>query len=344
MNSSPVKIALIVLSLMSLSCSSYYRQKYDFYHRISDWEGAEKALQSGLVSDPGNPEIHFLLGQAYGHQGKYEEMDGAFRNSVSISSRYADEIDRYREYFVLEQLNRGIELYNRGSYREAAVELDRVGTIRGEETRHHKYLGLCYSRLGELETARDFLVMSVEQDGDLESSIELARVCDRLGDSEKVIEVTEGLLGSDPDRIDLLVLIAAAYEREVRYQEAISTYRRILELEPYDTSARYNLALLLSTTGRKEEAIPVVEELNRLEPENRRLRNTICSLLYDTGQYEESLSCFEEYMESYPDDREALEYMYILSRELERWDEARRIRAELDQEGIPESESGTGDE
>jgi tetratricopeptide (TPR) repeat protein len=339
LNRSRVKIALVILSLVSLSCTSYYRQQYEFYNRINDWEAAEKTLCGGLESDPDNPEIHFLLGRVYGHWGKFEEMDTAFQRSLAISVRYKDKIERYREFFVLEQLNKGIELYNQGSYRYAVNELSWVGTISREETGHHKYLGLSYSRLEEFEMAKDFLVLSVDQNGDLESKEELARVYSRLSNSAGVIEVAEELLDTDPNRIDFLNLLASAYEGESLYSEAVSTYYRILELETYNTTARYNLALLLSRLGRKEEAVPIIVELSRLEPENRQIRNTICSLLYDIGKYEESLSCFMEYLDSYPDDVEAMEYMFILSRELNRWEEAKRLRAKLDQKDLPDTTS-----
>jgi len=334
-----VEVILVFLLFSVPGCASYYRQQYDLYSRISDWEGAEQALREGLVSNPDDPEIYFLLGQVYGHRGKFTELDMAFNRSLAISKDLEGDIDRYREVTARQQVNRGIELYNQGQYQQAIDILSEVMTIRKDEPHHYQYLGLCYSALGEYEEAKQHLMLSMELNGDELSMLELTRLNHVMGDARGVIQVSERFLSRHKERIEILRPLAMAYESEGRYSEAVSTYREILKVDPDDQSARFNLALLLSRKGKTSEAIPLMEEFNDLEPGNPELRFKICSLLYETGRYEESLACFQEYSEDNPGDLEALEYLFVLNWNLGRWEDTRGLRRMLDQPSLHDSTS-----
>ncbi len=323
------RAVVITLVLLVMNCTSYYRQKYDFYYRINDWESAEYTLSSGLITDPDNPELHFLLGQVYGHQDNFDKMDSAFKRSFSISKRYSFEIDQFRNFFDLQQLKRGIEAYNSSNFALVIEELSWIESIQQNETRHYKYLGLAYSKLGQYEEARNNLELSIEYTDDFESKLELARVYHMTGQPQKLIDITGEVLQSFPLETDILLLRAMAYEDLVRYQDAAATYDDILQIDPENSTARYNLAFLLSRTGRMDEAIPHLQQLYAEDPDNDQLEYTICSLLYDTEQYEECLNCFVEYSIDHPGGREALEYLFVLNRKLQNWEDAKEIRQQL---------------
>jgi len=328
-----IVLPILLLSLLAISCVSHYSQKYDFYYRLNDWENAETDLRKDLTSDPDNPEIHFLLGQVYGHSGDFENMDRSFERASSISKRYVLEIDQFRELFDLEQLKKGLEAYNIGEFERAIEELRFIKNIKKDETRHHKFLGFAFSKLEQYEEARINLELAVDLTDDFEAKLELARVYDLTGESQGIIDITGEALESSPLDADLLTLRAMAYERLGLYSDAVSTYYDILQIDPQATTARHNLALLLSRTERQAEAIPIFEQLYREDTGNisgnDSLKYTICSLLYETEQYQTCLACFKEYLLNNPGDREALEHLFVLNRKLQNWDDAKNIRQQL---------------
>lgn len=328
-------MALLSLSLVLAGCAGPHRRQFDIYARTGDWAHAEHALRSALRADPGDPELYFLLGRVHGRQGAFADMARAFERSLSISTRYGDEIDRYRDIFALEQLNRGIELYGRGEYEAAVRELREVETIRNGETLHLPALGLCYVALGRIDEAERVLRIPAEVDGDETALAELVRLNALSGDSPGVIEFARRLLDVDPDRREVLPALAAAYEAEGMDGEAAGVYREILEAEPDNRPARYNLARVLARLGRPAEALPLVEELSRLEPDDPRHRYTICALLYDDGRFPDALECFEAYAAEHPGDRETVEYLYALNRALGRREEALRLRDRLEGDAPP---------
>ena len=340
-----LEILGIGVLLAALGCASHYRRQFDLYYRIEDWEGAEVVLEKAIAEDPDNPEVYRLLGEAYGHEGRYEEMNDAFGRSLALSGRYAAEIDQLRDYFVAVQLNRGIEDYNREDFGAAIDEFLRIDAIEREESRHLGYLGLSYSRIGEFEEAARYLELSAERNHDLDSKVELARVYAVLGDDRGVIGVAQDVLKGHPDRLDILRVLAPAYQQEGEVEKAIGTYEKILELSPSSPAARYNLALLLCRRDRRDEAIEILEGLAAGEPDSLEIRYSICSLLDETGRYEESLACFRDYLDLAPGDVRALNHLFVLNRRLNRWEEARRIKGRLEALGAwpAEGEPNPGD-
>lgn len=320
----------MLLLLTVFGCTSVHQRQFDLYYRIGDWEGAERVLRKAMAEDPDDPEIYFLLGQAYGYRGKFEEMDEALRQSLSLSGRYGAEIDQLRDFIAVTQLNKGIESYNQQEYEASIAELLPVGTINREENRHYRYLGLSYSKIGDFEEAARNLELSADLNRDLESKIELVRVYDILGRYRGVIEVSEEILDEEPDRLDILRLAVVASEREGEPEKAIEFYERILRLSPRDTTAMYNLALLLCQVDRKDEAVPLLGQLTVQEPDRPELHYSVCRILYETGQYEESRICFEGYLDRDPVNIQALRHLFVLNRQLNRWEEAKRIEQKLE--------------
>lgn len=321
--------AILALLLAPAGCAGPLRQQFDTYARTGDWARAEQDLRTAMQTHPDDPELAYLLGRVYGRQARFDEMARAFEASLSMSTRYAAEIDRYRDIFALEQRNHGVELYDRGEYEAAIRQLREIGTIRKGETRHLPVLGLCYAALDRTDEAERVLRRSAEVDADPTALAELVRLESLAGDTPAVIEFSRRLLDRDPDRLDILPALAAAYETEGKDAEAVETYRKILEAEPENRAALHDLARILARLGRPAEAVPVVEALVRLEPNDPAHRFTRCALLYDAERFEEALGCFEAYEAARPGDPETIEYLFVLNRALGHRDEARRLRDRL---------------
>jgi tetratricopeptide (TPR) repeat protein len=330
----------LLLVLTAIGCTKHYQEQYDFYYRLNDWEGAERVLRKDLLTDPRNPEILFLLGQVYGHWEKYDKMDEVFDLSSSVTKRYGFDIEQYRSLFAARQLNRGIDLYNRNRYEEAVDELEWVETIRKDETRHNKYLGLSYSALGEYGKAERSLELAVELEGDRDSKWELIHVYEELGNDSGIIDLAEQLLVETPGQIDLLNIAARAYGNVGNDAAAISKYEEILAIIPSDRAIQYNLAVHLTRVGRKTEAIPLLEQISSREPGNLEIRFTICSLLYETGQYQESLLCFQDYLNINPGHIQALEYLLVLHGRLNNLEDAKRVKEQLER---PRTDHGSNE-
>ncbi|HEU0012439.1 MAG TPA: tetratricopeptide repeat protein [Longimicrobium sp.] len=62
-------------------------------------------------------------------------------------------------------------------------------------------------------------------------------------------------LRESPNDTDVLQQIAVTYTRIGMTDEAVRTYRRVLELKPHASGAHYGLAFLLLQQGNKDDAV-----------------------------------------------------------------------------------------
>jgi Flp pilus assembly protein TadD len=62
-------------------------------------------------------------------------------------------------------------------------------------------------------------------------------------------------LRESPNDTDVLQQIAVTYTRIGMTDEAVKTYRRVLELKPHAAGAHYGLAFLLLQHGQQDEAV-----------------------------------------------------------------------------------------
>jgi predicted Zn-dependent protease len=69
------------------------------------------------------------------------------------------------------------------------------------------------------------------------------------------IEFFDRLLARRPDSLDVLRVLAELVSRKGQVQRAVDLDRRLVELQPDDFLARYNLACSLARAGRPDEAI-----------------------------------------------------------------------------------------
>ncbi len=62
-------------------------------------------------------------------------------------------------------------------------------------------------------------------------------------------------LRESPNDTDVLQQIAVTYTRIGMTDEALKTYRRVLELKPHASGAHYGLAFLLLQSGQQDQAV-----------------------------------------------------------------------------------------
>ena len=87
---------------------------------------------------------------------------------------------------------------------------------------------------------------------------------------------------------------------ERRYDDAMAAYRELIDQYPYETEARYQLALLAHDTGRFEEVFQPAEELARLEPESHVTWSLMGSAHLALGNLNQAVVDLERFVELEP--------------------------------------------
>ena len=238
------------------------------------------------------------------------------------------------------------QLARSGEYREAALQA----------------LAQLYLQSQRPRDAVDMLSALHREDPEsLSHCSRLASLLDALGETGSAISTYEQYLGREPDAATGFFNVALLYKKEKRYEEAVSAYRRAIELgiddpqevysnlgvlysELHDADnarsmyeqahqiapgylpALFNLAGLLEESGERETAVEVYEKILAIEPGHHESRARIVHATRITGDHDTVLDDLRQAIRTSAGDRFGLETLnYALGKaldELGQYDEA----------------------
>lgn len=176
---------------------------------------------------------------------------------------------------IWEQIERGLELAQRGRHEEASAQFRSALRDDPGNVLALKFLGAASLERGDLAHA---------------------------------IEYTERVVASGLHRADALSNLALAYYRAGRLEEALDRARRAVEADARHRPARANLALVLQEVGARAArsgnmagAIAAFRQAADAEPSDLDAAERLAAALHRAGQVEEARSRFEAIVAAAPE-------------------------------------------
>ena len=80
--------------------------------------------------------------------------------------------------------------------------------------------------------------------------------------------------------------------------EAVDSFKKVVEINPGFSGAHLALASLLKHMGRKEEAELYYRNVLKLDPENKDALNDLSSLYYDSGEFDKGIEILKPLYEA----------------------------------------------
>ena len=233
-----------------------------------------------------------------------------------------------------ELVARGREHFQRGNYSLAAGHFEQV-VARGAEFPDVLFmLGCVYHHLGEFESAQRSFTRALELNpGYVEAALNLAIVCNDMGQVEKAQQIygealrhaREGQAASATDSTggaaldsytkgklaNLHAAVADAYVSVVRPADAVSEYRRALDLCPTFVDLRVKLASALREDGHLDLALVELRQAVQGAPAYLPARTALGTALYASGKVDEAIAEWEEVVRKDPQQRTASMYLKL---------------------------------
>jgi tetratricopeptide (TPR) repeat protein len=222
----------------------------------TDTEAAVRELEKAVALAPGSLKGQFNLAVAYG---------------TNPSSGPAKEIPQLRKViamaptFAPARLALGKALLRDGKFEESAEQLHEAVRLDPQNTAAHYQLGLALSRTGHKEDAAAELQKSRElassddrkQNADLDIAEGRAALDD--GKLDQAAEKFRHALQLLPDSPDTQHFLALVLEKQGDSQGASTAYRKALELNPGDVSAREKIKTLSSEDSVTDDSAQVTQ-------------------------------------------------------------------------------------
>ena len=203
---------------------------------------AERAYRRGLELAPNDPELHNALGWTLFQEGRSAEAVTEYEKALSTDPRHVKSHDNLA--LALVELGR---LDEAASHYQAAVALDPKAEIYSD-------LGFVMARLGRPEEARANYDKALELDPHCASAhfnLAVASVqAGAFGDAESHYRAALAARPTAETHNGLGYVLA----RQGRTEEAITEFRKAIDVDPKYTPGYNNLADALAKQGKLEEA------------------------------------------------------------------------------------------
>ena len=114
---------------------------------------------------------------------------------------------------------------------------------------------------------------------------------------------------SSLEETDKMLINALKEEAFGSKQAALKLYEELLQKDPTNRDALFQVACIYDLYGMDEEAIELYEQLRLLRPLNVGVMLNLGINYEDRGEFQKAIECYEAILDYYPNDRRALSYL-----------------------------------
>jgi tetratricopeptide (TPR) repeat protein len=229
----------------------------ELYLRKQDRTNAAAQLRAVVRESPTNPKTHYLLGSLLFEEKNSKEAAEYFRKTILLSPGFEP---AYHDLAAAQ--------INNDEPKEALQTLSKARDKFPENFVCEFYTALAYSRMKDYTNALRYLTS--------------AEVIGRVNATNRLTSAFYFQLGS-------------AYERNHKFSEAETYFRKSLDLAPDFAEALNYLGYMWAERGENlEEARRMIEKALRLEPKNAAYLDSLGWVLYKLGKPKEALPCLQQ--------------------------------------------------
>ena len=227
------------------------------YYKKGDFEHAREQFEILHDAQPNSLQVVILLGDSDLRMGK---SDAALTLLEPLESEYSQNMDF--EYVLGSAL-----IAAKGKRREGVARIEKVAKINSDASAY-MLAGATLLDLNEYEQARQDLEQALHLKPTLPGLFTLVGTArDKTGDIKNAEVAFREALKTNPDDFEANLYLGAILYKRRDTAEAKGYLDRALLLKPSDSMARYEGAMLKSTSGDYESAAHELESLTKDDPD-----------------------------------------------------------------------------
>ncbi|MGB9720243.1 MAG: tetratricopeptide repeat protein [bacterium] len=248
-------------------------------------------------------QAHFNLGMTYRNKGLFTEARREFEEALRMNENdvelfvalaevniFLNKLDDAQSHFnrclELDSISTkglnglGVVHLKRHDYQQAKIYFEKTLAVDKSFIQAHANLALTQYLMNDIEDAMKNLNLAKEK-GSEEARYNLGMYYYKKGDYDQVLKIF------NDDSIDSIFFQGLVYAEIGRDEEAIASFRKIINLLPTYAGAYYNLGFLLMKLGQFEEGLSNIRRGMEIEPnyEKDKYRIAVAPELYEFGPY-----------------------------------------------------------
>jgi tetratricopeptide (TPR) repeat protein len=295
---------------------------------IDDLAAARAHLETAIKLDPSLIVAYSLLADVYSAQRDYNAAVTAYNKVIELDANRVDALHRLGSLYLRMQrfndaigpLERAVALdpNRKEAYNDLGTAHEETKDFAQAAEAYEKYirlkpenpwsgylrLGLCRMETNELDAAVSALQEAQKlQPNDVKTNFKLAEAYARSRRMDEAEATYKALSGINPEGATTYYgKIITMYDEAGQYDKAIEAARKIIEFNPGNELAFFNLGIMFLKLKRYDEAVGAFKDALALKP-------GYASALYNIGysyslakKYKEAVEGFQKYVEFMPED------------------------------------------
>jgi len=266
----------------------------DVYSAQRDYNAAAAAYKKVIELDADRIDAHHGLGSIYLRMQRFSDAIGPLERTVALDP------NRKEAYNDL-----GTAREEAKDFAQAAEAYEKYISLKPDNPWYgYLRLGLCRMETNELDAAVSALQEAQKlQPNDVKTNFKLAEAYTRTRRLDMAEETYKALSGINPEGATTYYgKIITMYDEAGQYDKAIEAARKIIEFNPKNELAFFNLGIMFLKLQRYDEAVGAFKDALALKP-------GYASALYNIGysyslanKYKEAVEGFQKYAEFMPED------------------------------------------
>jgi FimV-like protein len=246
------------LRLSPQDTSGLFLKSYLLF-RTSRYEQSLKLISSYLEQQPNNSDARKILGMDYFMLGRPEPAEVELERSTELSAN-----DPEAFYYL------GRLYFTRNDMPAALTAFQKSIQLDSSSVRAHNHLGQAFEGLGQYEAARKAYLKAIELEQQQPAKSQwpyfnLGSLCLKQGRFPEAIDYLRQSLRYNPSWTLGKLNLAKALLASGDSSAAQILLREVIEAEPKNATAHYQLARLLSKIGEREQAAKHYEQFEKLK-------------------------------------------------------------------------------
>ncbi|MDX1737667.1 MAG: tetratricopeptide repeat protein, partial [Alphaproteobacteria bacterium] len=255
-------------------------------------DGALSMYNKALAIKPDQPDILNNIGNAFASKQMFDEAIASYDTALAINPKYVQALSNKAETILR---NKGINEEERKSQYRDCIETA-AGIAPNWLELQNKFANLLSSSK-ELDKAEEVLRSSlnllVYEKKHIPLMLQLARVLDQKFELDEALQWGRQAYLLDNDNIYTLQVLGHISLRIGHPLEALSFYKRGLELRPDIPDLHYGLGNVFMRLERLQEAMDCYLKVHEMDPSNPRGVFAPAACLLLNGEYEKGWAAYE---------------------------------------------------
>ena len=264
------------------------------YSGQRDLAAAAEAYGKVIALDRGRVSAHHSLGSLYIRMQRFGDAVTALQKAVDLDPGRADAF-----------LDLGTAFEESRDFARAAEAYERYVALKPENPwTGHLRLGLCRLELNQPEAAVASLSEALKlKPDDVKTNFSLADAYTRAKNLDKAEATYKMLVGLNPEGATTYYgKIIQMYDEAGQYDKAIEAARKIIEMNPKNELALFNLGIMCLKLQRTDDAVQAFRDALALKPDYASAQYNIGYSYSLAKRWKESVEGFQKYTELAPDD------------------------------------------